>query len=96
MERGRRPDARYYGPEPPAPATRHRWGEEEEEEQEEGQYEGPTIFDKVFRRSARMSKESSRYWHWYLILKLYCYIDTFLYTLRSTGTGIYWYRYYAK
>jgi hypothetical protein len=35
---------------------RHHW----EEEEEEGHYEGPTIFDKVFRKSAHKSIETSR------------------------------------
>lgn len=80
MDRGHRPDNRYYGPQGPRQQeeedeeyrrrrrlNRHhhhgaRWGEQEgPEEEEEGHYEGPTIFDKVFRRSTkRKSVENSR------------------------------------
>ena len=70
MERGHRSQSRYYGPggaeEEEEERRRHaphrpayKWGQEEEEE-EEGHYEGPTIFDKVFRKSAQKSKDTSR------------------------------------
>jgi hypothetical protein len=67
MERGQRPDNRYYGPGGEEEEQRVRarqashWHHYQQEEEEETHYEGPTIFDKVFRKSSHKSVERSRH-----------------------------------
>jgi len=60
LSRGTRKNERYYGPDEDRREARH-GGRHLEPEESDQPYEGPTIFDKVFRRNSRKSSTDEAY-----------------------------------